>query len=249
MNFDEDLVYRVLRTWMRCDIRFEPCGQSKPPDFAIDDRVAIEVRRLSRRIEQNGTIKGIEESAIPLQKLIEELLKSLPRVSSGHSWFVCVNVQRRLVERAHAKSFIRKCVTQLELISEAQNIISFESELFDLTFIRSERRYDWAFSVGSWSDSADAGWVVSDIATHVNAFALEKKEKMSHLSGQYPEFWLIFVDHMFSGVSRSDWNDACNHISLDPFWSRLLVMNHHSSVTVHSLDRLGATNTFSVEVC
>ena len=57
-------------------IVFEPDG-NVPPDFLVDARIAVEVRRLNQNEVTESGFQSLEEVAIPLQMRIGKLLASL----------------------------------------------------------------------------------------------------------------------------------------------------------------------------
>jgi len=50
-----------------------------PPDFSIDSRIAVEVRRLNQHFFTENEVQGLEEHQIPLFKLVELCLRNLIR--------------------------------------------------------------------------------------------------------------------------------------------------------------------------
>lgn len=74
-------------------IVYEPDG-NVPPDFLVNGRIAIEVRRLNQNEGNGSGFRGLEEIAIPLQMKIGKLLASLGPPKSGSSWFVHYTVRR-----------------------------------------------------------------------------------------------------------------------------------------------------------
>ena len=66
MDSSEQIANKYLIHIGANSLEFEPDG-SVPPDFTIEKRIAIEVRRLNRNYElPNGSNEGFEETSIPL---------------------------------------------------------------------------------------------------------------------------------------------------------------------------------------
>src|SRR5689334_14040697 len=74
---------------------YEPDG-NVPPDFLVDGRIAVEVRRLNQNESTNSGFRGLEEVAIPLQMRIRKLLASLGPAKTGVTWYVHYTFQRPL---------------------------------------------------------------------------------------------------------------------------------------------------------
>jgi hypothetical protein len=65
MDQSEAKAHEFLTAQGFADIVPEPDG-NVPPDLAINNTVAVEVRRLNQNYEVNGRTKGLEEDAQPL---------------------------------------------------------------------------------------------------------------------------------------------------------------------------------------
>jgi hypothetical protein len=64
MDASESLVRDFLLQRGYADIVYEPDGKV-PPDFLIDGRIAVEVRRLNQSYETGSRMRGLEEDSIP----------------------------------------------------------------------------------------------------------------------------------------------------------------------------------------
>ena len=76
MNNDEQIAERYLKSLDKGEVVFEPDGRV-PPDFLVDRRIAVEVRRLNQHYDAGGKFRGVEQDSIPLQQSLENLLESL----------------------------------------------------------------------------------------------------------------------------------------------------------------------------
>lgn len=95
MNNDEAIVKRFLENQF-LKVTHEPDGNI-PPDFLVNDEIAIEVRRLNQNYTRiNGKIKGLEENRYPLRDKISDLLKKYGSQKCDHRWFVGVRFTRPL---------------------------------------------------------------------------------------------------------------------------------------------------------
>ncbi|MDO9271654.1 MAG: hypothetical protein Q7T94_01375 [Rugosibacter sp.] len=66
MDDSERLAEKYLLALNCGEVVFEPDGNI-PPDFSVDARIGVEVRRLNQNYEKSdGSIEGLEELAIPL---------------------------------------------------------------------------------------------------------------------------------------------------------------------------------------
>jgi len=77
------------------DIVYEPDGKV-PPDFLVNRRIAVEVRRLNQNFKHEGRIEGLEQVSIRLQMGMRNLLASLGPSKTGESWYVFYSFSRPL---------------------------------------------------------------------------------------------------------------------------------------------------------
>ena len=88
-NQDEEIARIWLEMMGYSDIRR---SDDDPPDYVIGGRIAVEVRRLNRVVESEGSNEGEEVSLIPLGEIVNEVITELGDPHSvEHSWHVDIN--------------------------------------------------------------------------------------------------------------------------------------------------------------
>lgn len=98
MDDTERLAEQYLRSLNLGGVVYEPDG-NVPPDFLVDARIAVEVRRLNQNYEfPDGSRQGLEELAIPLWKRFKTHLPSLGPSANGECWYVGLDFRRPLEE-------------------------------------------------------------------------------------------------------------------------------------------------------
>ncbi|MET0555249.1 MAG: hypothetical protein ABW221_19560 [Vicinamibacteria bacterium] len=108
MDKTEQVAQQHLRSRGFTDVRYEPDG-NVPPDFLVDARIAVEVRRLNQHEETTGTPRGLEAVSIPLLHRMRKLLPALGP-ARGESWYVTYTFERPLLEQLDRN--IRLCVDE-----------------------------------------------------------------------------------------------------------------------------------------
>lgn len=96
MDRSEQVIFEYLSHLGFNDVAYEPDG-NVPPDFLVDGRIAVEVRRLNQNEETPTGPRGLEEIAAPVRDKIERLLQSVGSSSAGASWYVLYSFKRPLV--------------------------------------------------------------------------------------------------------------------------------------------------------
>ena len=73
MNREEKIAKVYLKSLGFKNVVFEPDGNI-PPDFSIDGRIAVEVRRLNQNFFTKDEAQGLKEARIPLFRLLQSSL-------------------------------------------------------------------------------------------------------------------------------------------------------------------------------
>ena len=87
MNESEKSIYEYLTSQGLGAVVYEPDGKV-PPDFLVDGRIAVEVRRLNQNEDTALGHRGLEEISKPLDALVCEAIAAMGPPAEGTSWFV-----------------------------------------------------------------------------------------------------------------------------------------------------------------
>lgn len=196
MDDSEQLADKYLRSLDLGSVVYEPNG-NVPPDFCIDGRIAVEVRRLNQNFEfPDGSRQGLEELATPIWNHFKSFLPSLGPSINGECWFVMIDfcrplakwkVVRPLVE-SHLRAFMSSAVREPLTIAVTPNL--------SLNLIRSGKDHGSFFLLGGGYDDDSGGWVMSEIERNLRLCISEKEHKIEPHRSKYPMWWLVLVDHI-----------------------------------------------------
>ena len=90
VNEDEE----IARIWLEMNGYVDIQRADDPPDYVVEGRYGVEVRRLNRMVEVDGRNEGEEVSLIPLSEIVEDVLEELgPPHPGEHSWYVDINYE------------------------------------------------------------------------------------------------------------------------------------------------------------
>ena len=220
MNVDERIADTYLRSLGFADVVFEPDGNI-PPDFLIDGRVAVEVRRLNQNEESPEGPRGLEEVEIPLRDRVRHLLKTFGPARNGETWYVFYEFHRPIAD---------------DLIPRMQNILAgFRdandrqpgsrpiSERCELDLLRAGHPYVDFFVLGGYADLDAGGFVLSELDRNIRICVAEKNRKVARVRARYPEWWLLLVDHIGLGLDGEDRQQLRGLLQLDNGWDRILI--------------------------
>lgn len=172
-----------------------------PPDFVVDGKYAVEVRRLNSMIEIDGKTKGEEESQIPLREEIEEVLEKFGPLDDGWGWHVNCEYDFQESEIPPAKD-VQKEISQAlhELLRSPHPAEhSLDPKLIELKCgIRLELfpgRSETAFALNDVSDGMGI-MVLDELIKSVPFCMNEKRGKVAARKNRHREWWLLLIDHI-----------------------------------------------------
>ncbi len=220
MNRDENIVEAYLNLLHLGSVVYEPDGKV-PPDFLIDGRIAVEVRRLNQHRQVEGRSRGLEEDSIPLHQKFENLLKAFGKKSDA-TWFVTYTFYRPILNWRELKTKVSAALFEFLLspVDEAWRIPINDN--FEITTLRASGVHNRTFLSGGHADIDAGGWVVSEVIRNLTVYLIEKTKKVIPYRSKYPIWWLIFVDHI--GHARDE-QEVRKHIARPEEWNRVILLS------------------------
>ena len=236
-NCDERRVSRWLKCQGYTDIRRQ---SDDPPDFVVDRRYAVEVRRLNWMTEDKGTTRGIEEYEMPLRKTISQVLEEFGEPPGGYTVTVHCDFPYD-AQRLPAKDVVRDKVRETvdEYAKEMSNVLRTGSSpkgldrkvACGLNFFFSPAKISAAGKfelIDVEVETASRGWVISDAVNNIDRCVKEKTRKVVRKNriNDYAEWWLVLVDHILVvPLAEDDLNDLRESLPPQGFWSRVVVVS------------------------
>ncbi len=113
MNASERTIATFLSSIGFTDLKYEPDGQV-PPDFLVNGRIAVEVRRLNQNLEDSsGEPEGLEEVFDPFLNNLEQYLPTIAPGQAAGSWYVTAHVSRPLERWPVLRKKIREALVKI----------------------------------------------------------------------------------------------------------------------------------------
>jgi hypothetical protein len=218
MDDSEKLVEAYLISAGFTDVRHEPCKNSTP-DFLIDGRIAVEVRRLNQNFDDKSGkgLRGLEETDIPLSRSFEKYLTELgPAPASGRSWFVFYAFSR---PDPAWKDLKRQLDGLLKPFMASDNPQPFEARLnanFKIEISLSPSPSATFFVLIGGDDEQSGGWTMTEIDANLKHCIIEKTAKIANHRAKYPEWWLILPDHIGHGLGQFRQKQFLEHGTVQP---------------------------------
>lgn len=225
MDETETLVNRFLVSRGYKNIVYEPDG-NVPPDFIVDERVAVEVRRLNQSIEINGKVEGLEELAIPLWKQLRAFFQTFPTPPHANSWHVFYSFRRPISPWRKLRPKIAEILQSFVLSPPADDALDVQVEPgFRMRFSRASKAYPTYFVLGGNTDHESGGFMLAEMEKWIQYYVNEKTKKIKPFRRLYGEWWLIMVDYIGYGLEGLDIDMFQDQVTVLHDWDRLIIVN------------------------
>jgi hypothetical protein len=224
MDPTETLVSEHLAHRGYTNVVYEPDGNI-PPDFLVDDVIAIEVRRLNQNHFDGSDAKGLEKVAIPLWKKIKQLVGSLGAPVGGESWFVYFRFTRPVESwKTLEPALCNALQVFMQSVNKHKGTIA-KGKGFELDVFRASKAHASMFVMGGCSDEESGGWLLSEMEMNIRHCASEKSRKVAKVRPKYPQWWLALVDHIGYGLDNFDREMFRDQVSIEHDWDKILIID------------------------
>lgn len=204
MDDSERLAQQYLLGLGAGEVIFEPHG-NVTPDFSLDGRIGVEVRRLNQNfLRPDGSTEGLEELAIPLWQRLKRLLGSIGLSVDGESWFVSMDFRRPIGPWKPLETKIRKELIAFMKSSTRSRMSIQVAPNFELDLLRASKDHGTFFLLGASSDDDSGGWVMGEVEKNLRLCILDKERTIAPHRSKYSEWWLVLADHIDYSMEPED---------------------------------------------
>lgn len=223
MDPTEQIVHSHLVSLGYQDILYEPDG-NVPPDFLVDRKIAVEVRRLNQNERGRTSPKGLEEVEMPLLGKLQRLLASFGP-SKTTTWWVFFRFKRPVPRWQRIEENIREFFSSAEVALSAGKTSKWIGHNFQVEVLPKTILKDDAFELGGICDLDQGGWVLEEIDRNLRICIEEKTKKVAPFHPKYKEWWLILVDHVAYGMSNFARNMFYENVKIQHNWDRVTLID------------------------
>jgi hypothetical protein len=231
LKIEEQKAEEYLNSLGYKNIVYEHLG-NKTPDFFIDDKIAVEVRRLNVNFS-TGNIENFE--------------------------YQLVNNIKNIIEKYECKNFLSSAYISLKLyepkqLEEKNTIANRVNEILDnhVAFITEEKTYkvcDYlsvSFNPTSNKDTiyryggvaSPCNWIVDSLYQNINLCIDDKVGKIEKNDFNFnscSEWWLILVDYISYGMGNDDFEEILSlNIDKNKF-SKVIILSYGKDSTIYEL--------------
>ena len=231
-NKDEHLAKEWLKQQGHGLIEWQ---RDDPPDFVVDGKYAVEVRRMNNIIEIDGQKKGEEDLRIPLEEAIKKVLDEFGPPEDGRGWYVSCEFDYSKFSLPKTRIVQRQVREALQsFLEETPELVPYHS----FPEIQLECGICLDFFPGSPKSSMfvlndvsnrEGCWVVGETIKNLQHSINEKCAKVAERRCRYPEWWLLFIDRFLyilpQSLSDGEWESVKEGLSSQKTFSRIVVIS------------------------
>ncbi len=226
MNTEEKTVYEYLKSEGFKLIQPEPDGKV-PPDFSIDNNIAIEVRRLNENYFVGSKPIGYREEFYKIWDLLSHFLDDYKNPNLTTSYWLSYGFERPIPDFSNLKKNLKislDCFINNPIHNdEIQVTPSFTIRLYPK---QTEEKH--SIVVASSHDDNGGGAVTQIYISNINYCIKEKTLKIDAFKSKYSEWWLILVDTLVYRVLSNAMEHVKTNIELSDVWDKLIILDPES---------------------
>ena len=237
MNADEKTAYTFLSNAGFNEVEFEPMG-NVPPDFLLDNRIAVEVRRLNQNQLKGDRIVSLEKHRIPLKKMVEKVCSEFVLPATKRSrYYVTFSCYRPFRPSRKLENALRKALSSISENPPSSMISVKIAKGVYIEVIPGSQEIDnetKLFVPGGHCDFDEGGFTTSVFQENIQHCINEKTTKIRKYADLYEEWWLLFVSTI-SIPHSEELNDVIDNLAINDCWSKVIVLdsfNSHSVVEI-----------------
>ena len=199
MKFEEKITKEYFQFKGYDKIVFEPIGNT-PPDFLINNSIAVEVRRLNK-FHKNKPLEEVEYSFIPKIKKHISSFQNNSEFEKTTIVYLFYNRPVKFDKKLKLEvSKILKTYSENKTSKNKNNEYTISDNL-TIGFYEHNEKWESEFEVGGIVDFDSGGNVFKDICESLEIVIPEKELKIEKFKHFYKEWWLVLIDFISLGVS------------------------------------------------
>ncbi|EIZ1174022.1 hypothetical protein MOV00_004214 [Vibrio vulnificus] len=200
MNREELLAKNYLESLNLSSIIYEPDGNI-PPDFLVDNHIAVEVTRLNEHIKVQGVLKRLDDDSSSITAFIKNVLHDFESDLQGVNFWVTIHIKRPFGNRKTVKRKLRELLSSIE---SREAVLGqrewYVSDGLSISFMEATPcSTKPVFMLGGISEHDIGGYVYEDVSKNVGYCVESKSSKIQPYKSKYQEWWLILIDSIAYG--------------------------------------------------
>ncbi|HEY1929855.1 MAG TPA: hypothetical protein VGG92_20485 [Caulobacteraceae bacterium] len=233
LNPSEALAARYLTELNIGIVVHEPDGNAAP-DFSVGRRLAVEVRRLNQNHETGGAYAGLETAKAAILARTRKVLPRFGPAPEGRGWWVSYYYWRPLDWKAF-KAHLPKVLAAFKEAPREDGVRIRVTPTFEMEIERRDSVAANYYTLATFVDRDEGGFVVSEIIRNLNLCITEKDGKIAHCRDRYAEWWLLLPNHIGPDVDPASLDILHQHVDLKGFDQVILLhpRDHRRAFTIN----------------
>lgn len=206
-------------------VEYEPI-KNETPDFLVDGRIAVEVRRLNENYVGGAPgmgHEGLDEKGKPIEAQMRALLESFGP-PTGKSAVVGYRFKRPLNWKKRAPK-IRALLEEFRANRPTHAVHAEIDASFSVTIQPVSMRLPAEFRLHVIVDEDSGGMLVELMEKNLEIAISEKERKVAKNWHLYPEWWLVLVDAIGLGVGEPEWTRVRDSFTTKHSFARIVILN------------------------
>jgi hypothetical protein len=225
MDESEALAAKLLGHLGYRSIEFEPDG-NVPPDFLVDGRIAVEVRRLNQHFSHGGTVQGLEQVQVPMWKNVKKLAATLGPPPLGEvSWYYSVDFRRPVEPWKTLMPKIERALMSFMGDPGRSKTTLYPADNVEIELMPAGMAHETFFVTGGQNDFDSGGFLLAELELNLRYCISEKTIKVASFRSRYTEWWLVFVDHITWGLNENDLELLREQTPIQHDWQRVILVD------------------------
>lgn len=222
-NREEQVVIDCLKIQGYENIKFEPDGNI-PPDILLNNKIAIEVRRLNQNQSSESGLIGLEQDEFAVHRLVNKIMNKVSDKTYQQSAYVGYDFTRPLLDRKELKKKIIDVLEKHKLFIHEDREYEVTNN-FKLRIMPSSMKLQKQFNYLASSDGDSGGFVVGLIYENFKLIIKEKEKKVKNNKEKYSEWWLAVVDTIGYRLTDLDLEQFYELSKLEYQFNRILLVS------------------------
>lgn len=223
---DERIAGEFLESLQLGGVEHEPDG-NVTPDFLLDGRIAVEVRRLNQNYElPNGGKEGFEGIMVGAWRRMQTIVKELGPSRDGESWNVFMQLRRPLDWKSLEAEVVKRLTAFMQAETREEVTLQF-GENFELDLMRASKDRGGFFYLMGHSNADAGGAVMALVERNLRLCVEEKARKVAPFRRKYGEWWLVLINRVDLHMEREDYEGFGKNLNppLEHNFDRIIIVD------------------------